>query len=172
MCETPTLRASQLARCMRPVPQELVDFMSWYLKAGSLRLKPPQDGVLFQQRPGTSVVSVVLYRDPPFQVELVTFPPGASAPLHRHDHIDTCEVVLAGGMNFIVDGRQVGFAREPRADGSTRDLLKWVPIPRDAYHGGAAGPQGGCFLSVQMWRDMPPTHVGLEWQDQANEAFA
>lgn len=165
------LQPSRLARHMRPVPQQLLDFMAWYFEGG-IKLKPPQDGLLFQARPGTAVNSVVLYRDGRFQVEMVTFAPGSAAPEHRHDQIDSCEVVLAGAMELFVEGRQVAFLREPRADGTSRDALKWVPIPHDAYHGGKASGQGGCFLSCQMWRDADPTHVGLEWQDRGDRSFA
>lgn len=166
------LKPSQLTRIMRPVPQELLDFMAWYFDGG-IKLKPPQDGLLFQQRPGTTVSSVVLYRDGRFQVELIMFAPGSSIPEHRHDSIDSCEVLVSGEIDLFVDGRQVAYqGREPRPDGVARDALKWVPIPHDAYHGGRASSHGGCFLSVQMWRGMDPSHVGLEWQDRADRSFA
>ena len=163
------LKPSPLARQMRPVPQKLLDFMEWYFEGG-IKLKPPQDGLFFQacpgsDEPGTRVASIVLYRDLPFQVELVVFTPGVEIQPHRHEDADTCEVALSGGVELFVEGLQVAFQRPPRPDGMSRDLLKWAPIPHDAVHGGRAGPQGGCFLSVQLWRTKPPTHVGQEWQE-------
>jgi hypothetical protein len=163
------LQASRLTRQMRPVPQQLLDFMAWYFEGG-IKLKPPQDGLYFQgtpgsDAPGTRVASIVLYRDWPFQVEMIVFTPGVQIQPHLHDDVDSCEVALSGGVELFVEGMQVAFLREPRPDGLSRDFLKWAPIPHDARHGGRAGPQGGVFLSVQMWRSKAPTHVGKEWQE-------
>lgn len=163
------LKPSGLARQMRPVPQQLLDFMVWYFDGG-IKLKPPQDGLFFQATPGSNepgakVASIVLYRDWPFQVEMIVFTPGVEIQQHLHDDVDSCEVAFSGGVELYVEGLQVAYLREPRADGVSRDCLKWAPIPHDAAHGGHAGPQGGTFLSVQMWRSKAPTHVGQEWQE-------
>lgn len=163
------LKPSALARQMRPVPQALLDFMAWYFEGG-IKLKPPQNGLFFQatpgsDAPGTRVASVVLYRDWPFQVEMIVFTPGVEIQPHMHEDVDSCEVVMTGGVELFVEGLQVAFLREPRADGLSRDLLKWAPIPHDAIHGGRVGDKGGTFLSVQMWRNKAPTHVGQEWQE-------
>lgn len=170
MFDTPHLVESPLAPRMRSVPDELAEFCRWYFEGG-IKLKPPQDGLLFQRRDGTGAISVVLFRDPPYQVELIIFEPGSQIPEHRHDHIDTIEVMVSGALELFVDGLQCVYERPPRpGTGMNRDVLKFVPIPSDAYHHGRTAG-GGCFLSVQRWKDMTPSHVGLEWQDPKNLSF-
>lgn len=166
----PQLLGSPLLPKMRPVPVSLYDFTRAYFQNG-IKLKPPQEGILHQARPGTFATSIVLYRHEQYQVELVTFAPNTNIPRHRHDHIDSIEVMVSGALDLWVDDIQCVYERTPRPQtGMNRDVLKFVPIPSDAYHhGGTVG--GGCFLSVQRWKGMAPTHVGLEWQDPNNLAF-
>lgn len=166
----PKLLASPLVPMMRTVPFPLHEFAQKYFEGG-IKLAPPQAGILHQQRLGTRATSVVLYREGQYQVELVTFAPNTTIPKHRHDHVDSIEVMVSGGLDLWVDDRQCVFERSPRPQtGMNRDVLKFVPIPSDAYHhGGTVG--GGCFLSVQRWKGMAPSHVGIEWQDPDNLTF-
>lgn len=168
--DLPRLVPSPLAPHMRPVPRALVEFCGRYFEGG-IKLKPPQDGILHQQREGTRATSVVLYREAHFQVELITFSPSTLIPKHRHDHIDSIEVMVSGALDLWVDDIQCVYERSPRPQtGMNRDVLKFVPIPSDAYHHGRT-VGGGCFLSVQRWKGMMPSHVGVEWQDPNNQSF-
>lgn len=166
----PKLIASPLVPHMRPVPHQLYYFAEQYFQGG-IKLAPPQAGILYQERLGTRATSIVLYREWDFQVELITFGPNTTIPRHRHDHVDSLEVMLSGALDLWVDDRQCVYERGPRPQtGMNRDVLKFVPIPSDAYHhGGTVG--GGCFLSVQRWKGMAPSHVGIEWQDPDNLTF-
>lgn len=164
------LRPSALVGDMKQVPEDLNEFVRWYFDGG-IKLLPPQDGILFQRRPGTEAVSVVLYRDKSFQVELIIFGPGTEIPEHRHDHIDSVEVMVSGALDLFVSGQKCVYAREPRENGVSRDALKFMPITSDSYHNGQASKYGGCFLSVQKWKGMNPSHVGIEWQDRSDNAF-
>lgn len=166
----PKLIASPLVPHMRPVPRPLYYFAEQYFQGG-IKLAPPQAGILYQERLGTRATSIVLYREWDFQVELITFGPNTTIPRHRHDHVDSLEVMLSGALDLWVDDRQCVYERSPRPQtGMNRDVLKFVPIPSDAYHhGGTVG--GGCFLSVQRWKGMAPSHVGIEWQDPDNLTF-
>lgn len=168
--DLPLLRPSPVAEDMRPVSQGLHRFAAWFFEGG-MKAMPPQAGLLFQQRPGTSATSVVLYRAPPYQVELIVFGPGTIIPRHRHDHVESLEVMFSGSLELYVDDIPRVMIREPRREGGmSRDVLRFVPIPRDAYHHGRT-VGGGCFLSVQRWLGMAPTHVGLEWQDDKDRTF-
>ena len=168
--DCPKLVASPLVSRMRPVPDALMEFLARYFEGG-IKLRPPQDGVLWQERAGTKATSIVLFRQAPYQVELITFSPNTLIPRHRHDHIDSVEVMVSGALDLWVDEMQCVYERSARPQtGMNRDVLKFVPIPHDAYHHGQT-VGGGCFLSVQRWRGMPPTHVGLEWQDPNNQSF-
>jgi hypothetical protein len=166
----PELTQSPLYSRMRAVPEQLYLFCGWYFDGGA-KLKPPQDGILHQERLGTLATSVVLFREGAYQVELITFGPNTTIPRHRHDHIDSIEVMVSGALDLWVDDVQCVFERSPRPQtGMNRDVLKFVPIPSDAYHHGRT-VGGGSFLSVQRWKGMSPTHVGIEWQDPSNLTF-
>ena len=93
----PRLIQSPLAPYMRQVPPELCNFCDRYFENG-IKLQPPQLGILHQARLGTLATSVVLYREGVHQVELITFAPDTTIPSHRHDHIDSIEVMVSGGQ--------------------------------------------------------------------------
>lgn len=140
---------------------DLRAFMAQYFATDAIKVRPPQENILLYR----GVTSVVLYREGQFQVELIVVEPGVHIPLHCHDDVESFEVAFSGGINLEIDGKAASAIREPRANGMMRDFGRYVPIPSDAPHGGTAGPQGACFLSVQRWRDgVPPTHVGLNWR--------
>lgn len=142
------IKPTRLNRWMRPVPGELLEFMERYFEGDRIRLRPPHQAV----RAVEGIYTMVLYREPPFQVELVTIAPNIEIPAHAHPRMDSFEVALSGELLFFVDDRQTGYPREPRPDGLSRNLGKFVPIPADAWHAGRSGPSGASFLSVQLWR--------------------
>lgn len=146
---------------LRDVPAELRTFLVDYFAGDRIRLSPPKDNVL--RIAGST--SIVLYREPPFQVELVVVDPGFEIPSHVHDDVDAFEVAVAGDIDFFVDEVQCGYVRGPRADGRSRDLGRFFPVRSDAWHRGKAGPKGATFLSVQRWKNgVQPTHVALNWR--------
>jgi len=141
----------------------LAEFMARYFTGDSIRLKPPANNVLADAR---GVVSIVLFREGQFQVEMIVLPPNINVPPHYHDDVDSFEVGISGSQEFFIAGVQSGFLREPRANGMSRDFGRFVPIRSDAFHGARTGPHGATFLSVQRWRDgVTPTHVGLNWRE-------
>lgn len=168
----PRLKPAASASALRQVPQSLTDFAAWYFDGG-IKLKPPADGILIHRdAPGECkvggnyiVASIVLYRDAPFQVELIVLGPGTRVPAHSHEHVDSIEVMVSGALALMVDGLTANIERPARSNGMARDVLRAVPICSDASHEGAAGELGGCFISVQQWKGIAPSHVGVEWQD-------
>ena len=166
LANEPHLRPSPAAAGMRPVPEDLMEFCEWYF-LGGMKVQPPQIGLLWEHKRPTLASSVVLYRAAQFQVEMITFGPKTKFAEHRHEHVDSVEVMYSGALDLWVDDIQVGYERAPRAgNGMSRDVLRFVPIPSDGYHYGAT-VGGACFLSVQKWKGMKPSHVGIEWQDRA-----
>jgi hypothetical protein len=158
------IRPSVANRALRDAPQELRQFLEHYFVGDAIKLRPPQDCLLAWE----GITTMVLYREGQFQVELVIVEPDTKIPAHCHDDVESYEVAIGGQLEFFVDGTQSGFFREPRADGVSRDLGKFVPVRADAWHGGRSGPQGACFLSVQRWRDgVAPDRVGRNWHGPA-----
>lgn len=158
------IKPSIIAPKLPSVPQALREFMESYFSDGRISLKAPQRNILAVE----GITCFVLYRDAPYQVELVIIGANVSIPDHCHDDIESFEVFVSGSLEFYVDGVQTGFMRQPRNDGMSRDFCKYVPIASDAVHGGCAGPEGASFLSVQRWREgVAPSHVLLNWRGDA-----
>jgi len=112
------------------------------------------------------VRSLVLYRDAPYQVELFTVRPGGEFPEeHRHPACDTYEVGLYGEIPLTVNGQPATYTLLPLADGQ---LIPVCRIRPEDWHGAAAIPEGGAFLSVQQWlHGVEPTSIGLNWEGAA-----
>ena len=159
------IKPTPLNRWMRPVPPELLAFMERYFEGDRIQLRPPHDAV----RAVAGIYTLVLYREPPYQVEAVTIAPNTEIPPHHHPRMDSFEVATSGELLFFVDDRQTGYPRAARADGSSRNLGKYVPIPADAWHGGRAGPTGASFLSVQLWHGAVG-HVLENWNGDTMDA--
>jgi quercetin dioxygenase-like cupin family protein len=102
-----------------------------------------------------AVKSVVVYRDPPYQVELFMIRAGLGAvDAHRHPQVDSIEVGIFGAMGFVVNGK-------------TYEMLPGSRLrvgPRD-WHSTVNLPVGAAFYSVQKWDDgVVPSSVGLNWE--------
>jgi len=156
------LRASPFIERVPPIADAgLAAFLADYCAGGRIRIAPPQDGILFD----AGVTSIVLYREGEYQVEMIVVAPGVRIPPHVHDDVDSYEVAFSGAMELFVAEEQCCHLRAPRADGLSRNLLRFVPIRSDAVHHGNTHERGAVFLSVQRWRDgVKPSHVGLNWR--------
>lgn len=157
------LRASPVAGLVPQVDEQLARFAEDYFAGGRIRVAPPQANVLATD----GLTSVVLFREGQHQVELILIAPGVRVPPHVHDDVDSIEVAFSGELELFIAGIQCAYVRSPRADGTARDLLRFVPIRHDALHGGGTQGQSAIFLSVQRWRDgMQPSHVVLNWRGE------
>lgn len=148
-------------------PDTLTNFLFWFLNSPVAVLQPsllPKALTVHE-----SVLTLTLFRSPPFQVELVVLLPGAAAwpGEHRHPNVDSYEVAWLNTSNFIKNGKAIG------------DPELWVPVqtspgrftmagavrllPTD-FHGIPALPAGGALLSVQHWLNgVEPSSVGMDW---------
>jgi hypothetical protein len=143
---------------------DLTHFLRWYMKsAGPLAFVPLHNTV----HDVDGVRSVTMFRDPPFQVQMFIAPPYKIIPEHTHPNVDSYEVYVGGQIRFSKHGKWCATEDEANAV-DTQDLcgLRGTAIrvyPSDP-HGGAAGPSGSCFLSVQKWLNgVEPTCVANDY---------
>jgi len=136
---------------------EIEKFAEWW--ATNRVVKPPRavgDGLVHIG----PTHAIVMYRDGPFQVEMLSVAPNSSLPPHRHPNIDSIEVYMAGEIMFRCDGKE-NYTSELR-------------IRPNVLHDAVSGPSGGVALSFQYWLNgVPPTFVGNDWvDDMGNPDYA
>ena len=128
-------------------------FARHMLREGRIELRPLYDHIMTY---GNATLETVLFREGCWQVELIAALGNASAPMHRHLHCASADLLLNGSVSGAVNGR--GFS-PPR--GRLEAQLK--TIGRGEWHGGAAGPEGFVFLSFQQW-DAEPMFISQDWE--------
>lgn len=112
-----------------------------------------------------TIISMLLYRNPPFQVELLIVPGATSSfPSHRHPDVDTVEFGLSGEGDLFINGQQAYTDEQARL--WKEGKFKALPIhisPTDWHSGCGYTPYS--FLSIQKWlHGVVPTSVGLNWE--------
>jgi len=148
----------------REFDDELTNFLKWYLDAGQRIFTPLDNSIHFVE----GLTSLCIYRYEPFQVELVTVKPDVYIPPHTHPNVDSYEVALKG-IEFYSNGGTtlpMWFA-DKQAEGTNLSAAhyQFVRVTPDDEHSAKAGPNGGCFLSVQHWLNgVKPTAVGMDWK--------
>jgi|SRR5215471_5244253 len=145
-----------------PWPKTLEDFARRFLTGRiSWRAVPRQHAITNFG----NIISFVLFRDPPFQVELFIIPHDRSSfTSHRHPHVDVVEFGLSGQSMLYIDGQpacsEETVVRWMTGDESTMPVL----VGHEAWHYGH-GCTPYAFLSIQQWLDgVRPTSVGLDWE--------
>jgi hypothetical protein len=137
---------------------KLEAFFRSYL-SGGLQVRVPVDAVRMLE----NSTEVVLYRDAPYQVELITLRRGSVIPAHSHPNIDTYEVILSAGdsATAVVGRRKHG---GPRKQARQR-TMKIVPIPFGVPHSAKPGPDRDiALLSIQYWNNgIEPTFITDDW---------
>lgn len=134
------------------VLDEIEAFTAWWLT--NRVIKPPLEGNSGLNHIGPTH-AVVLYREGPFQVELLSVKPDAKLPPHRHPNIDSIEIYMSGDIAFTC--------------GDKENYTSELRIPPNELHSAESGPRGGCALSFQHWLNgVPPTFVGDDWVDDTN----
>lgn len=111
-----------------------------------------------------NIISLVIYRKIPFQVELFIVPNRPSSfTEHVHPDVDVVEFPLSGVNTLYINGKEAHTALQ------ASEWLLWnlpsplVPIkPTDVHSGFSDVPYA--FLSLQKWlHGVAPTSVGLNW---------
>lgn len=99
----------------------------------------------------------ILFRDGPWQVEMVALFPNAVVPKHKHNRVDSFDLALGGGGLVIVENRVMP---QERRGAMAANLLH---IGRGKWHNGHAGPDGAIYLSFQHWEG-EPSLISEDWQ--------
>lgn len=140
---------------------ELQGFLQWFMGTKPL-LVPGADALSFYE----TAVGIVLYRQPPFQVQMFIAMPAKRIAEHTHPNVDSFEIWLHGmefthSGNVLVDlaqASQLGPQGIPIAYGHA------IRVRPTDTHGGIGGDKGGAFLSVQKWLNgIHPTCVARDW---------
>jgi hypothetical protein len=129
---------------------DLSGFLEWVLNdLPSIWATPKENSVW---RVG-DVTSTLLYRQPPYQVQLFSVPEGTIIPEHTHPNVDSYEVYLGGNIKFSYEGAYVHTEEELEQDesGLCKARGNFIRVKPNAKHGGVFGAGGGVFLSVQKW---------------------
>lgn len=111
-----------------------------------------------------NIISFVLYRKKPFQVELFIVPHETSQfTKHQHPDVDVIEFGLSGDADLFIN--DICTHSRDQIGEWLAGTQKTVPIritPQDWHHGCGYTPYA--FLSLQHWlHDVDPTSVGLNW---------
>lgn len=97
------------------------------------------------------VTAVVWLRHGPYQVELFIVPPNYIIPEHVHPNVESYEMYLGGDIAFSHSGRWVKLDDLILLPGSSDKRGGLIAVETNDLHGGAFGPRGGVFMSIQMW---------------------
>lgn len=151
--------------------RSLESFLDWFLKMpiGMLSAVQPYGPAVVLDN--AKVLTVVVFRAPPFQVELVVAKPGTTPwpGEHRHPNVDSFEVALFNNFDFtkngmVVNGPELSI---PIETGPITFSPACVRLTPNDWHGAAPRYEGAVLFSVQHWLNgVAPTSVGLDWIGQ------
>lgn len=135
-------------------------FARHMLRDDRLTLRPIPNGIWtpssHPSQPGQFGIACILFRSGCWQVELMAGLPFTQAPMHKHNRVDSVDLVLCGELTGSVAGRQI-------RKGRGRLLANLMTIPAGIPHGGEATGAGVVFLSFQKWQG-EPTFIGMDWE--------
>lgn len=149
---------------IKPV-DELASFAGWYLKTYGPVPASQFDGVHFVGKFGV----LTMYREAPYQVQMVLCRPNSNIPQHRHPKTDSLLVMVAGELYLKVNGEYVfpPGCFEALPDGRCNKNFQFIRVPPGTEHGGKIGSKGACFVNFERWLDGKPTSAELDWEGPA-----
>lgn len=140
---------------------DLSQFAAWYLSSRPL-LVPAENSLSFYE----TAVGIVLYRQPPYQVQLFIAYPATPIVPHTHPNVDSFEVFL-NGMEFSHCGNvliSMQDALRVASTGFPQSYGVQIRVRPTDEHGGIGSSAGGAFLSIQKWLNgVSPTCVAADW---------
>ena len=142
------------------------EFQNWWLTNGK-PIRPPFKDAAFT----TDIAySLCLFREGKFQVELYISKPNTQAPMHSHPDVDSSFIYLGGNHEFgEPDGsfRDLKDYQKENPENGAHILLGTTLLALSATpHRLRVGPEGGSFLSFEMWREDKPTSVTVHWDGE------
>ena len=141
------------------------EFRDWYCQ-NNLPWRPPfLNPVFFTD----NAMSLCLYREGRFQVELYISSPDSTTPPHTHPGVESAFIYLTGNIEFNLDGRDrvdnSPFQKE-RENGTHELFGRTVSSPDGIPHSLVIGKEGGAFLSFEYWKDKNPDSVTMNWRGE------
>jgi len=129
--------------------------------------KAPRNGITCFKDADNIMVSLILYREGQFQVELLISPYASSSfPKHRHPNVDSMEFPIAGDHCLIIDNKEMWTSVQMKQWLNNEIQSPLIPITHDNWHSGG-GKTAYAFLSIQHWlNNVPPSSVGLDWESE------
>jgi hypothetical protein len=114
-----------------------------------------------------TIISLTLYRQPPFQVELFIAPEANSIiTTHRHPDVDAVEYGLCGDNTLIINDKPVYTSDQMNTWLLTDCDTPFVRIKPSDWHSGF-NITSASFLSIQKWlNNVTPSSVGLNWEGE------
>ena len=146
--------------------QTVEEFRDWYCQKG-FPLRPPFKNPVFYT---DNAMSLCLFREGQFQVELYVTQPHSTSPKHTHPGVESAFVYLTGNIQFNLEGREnpdVSQWQYAKENGTHALLGKTVSSPDGIPHWLSIGPEGGAFLSFEYWKDKEPVSVTTNWEGDA-----
>jgi len=141
----------------------LESFFHWWMQGYRGGLFPSvHDGIA---RIG-DYTGMILYRQPPFQVELWILPPNVEATEHCHPNTDIFLVHVTGEIKVWLGDDLVLGPAQTVADknGVTKSNGNFVRLPPGQLHRAGTGPLGGAFMNIQLWLDGNPRFTAEDWK--------
>lgn len=139
------------------------EFCHWWLQHKIIR-PPFVDGIFYTD----IAASLILFRKPPFQVELYISKPETEAPFHSHPGVDSVLMYLTGNMNFGTDYKVNDYSDFQKPHSQYEDAHFMFGIYSVVKNGGVHNlvtkKEGGAFLSFEKWHDKTPTSVTINWE--------
>lgn len=140
----------------------LESFFYWWIQGWRGGLFPSLHDGITHVGPYTGLI---LYRKPPFQVQLWILPPNVESPEHGHPGVDTFLVHVSGQIYLWVDGKEVLTPEQnvEGEDGVSKVNGNFIRLHPDQKHKAASGPLGGAFMVLQHWLDGKPRSTEEAW---------
>lgn len=119
-------------------------------------------------------LSLVAFREPPFQAELIVWGPNFVFPAHRHPHIEIYEKHVSGDL-VIVLGKTEAEANNfiaratPWTEKRSRSHNQFIHVLPTDWHGGKTGAKGAVFWSIEKWLKPKISAAGLDWESTTVE---
>lgn len=130
-------------------------FARYMLDGDRLLIRPQLDSISIF---GGYAIEVILFREACWQVELITMLPGVVVPKHRHNRVDSCDLMIGGTPGCVEIGER---AISPLRRGSLAANL--VRVGKGVWHHGKSGKSGAVYLSFQKW-DGEPGLISEDWE--------
>lgn len=137
------------------VRDTLAEFARDVLSMSFADFRPPSDALRAYLIGSTEIHTLVLYREGPFQLEVITSAPnagGSHIPEHAHPNVDSIDVFLHGELGPLSGILRLPFGAKKR-------------IRHGVFHGASVGEAGSSILCIQHWLNgVSPTSIALDWE--------